>query len=432
LRKHEPFAVGLSVYEHNFFESVSVAKLLKKANPDIFVIVGGPMPTLLPVSTLLYGKGSFDILLRGDAEFTLRQLMEDRIEKGTLLEVDGLVGIRNGQLTVTERSNTVPSLPADVLGKIDLDFSFFPYEPNVPKGHILTGRGCSFGSCSFCGVAKYRPFSVDATIEAINRALEYYRGRIAIRDPLFGGPKPRLEQILDRMAKLFSERIYVCLSVDQLLENGPVGTRKPDRNIIQKLCRAGITSVELGVENFSDEMLKRIKKGRYTGEEAKKVIFALAYSGLNVHLDLILTDPHTTQKEFLETIESARDIAIISNDDRLMIKFNSPVNPMASPMIGTTLYWEILKRFSKDGKLDESHLAGVKSYDDGYPYFLVRYMPVDIPDLDNVMRIARVRAAEDVTRMKNKISEVLAENIRWSLIGEGYCKHFNKLAGNSC
>jgi len=374
--KHDPAIVGITAYENTFRVVSAVCKYIKECAPQVQIVAGGPFATVLPETTLL--RGNVDIVCRGEADFTFRELVQ-RIDRS-----DSVLGIKGVMLKDCDRriqkvteSDDIPFVSADVLEKLQLDTGLLRSLFASGRYHdisISLSRGCPFRGCTFCFYdvrGNWRYITPEISIQKME-LIEEFGDCIDIADAAFGGPRKLLQDMLSKFKGRF-KNLMVNLTVDQLLTEGEIGSRNPDSDTINLLVEAGIRRLEVGVENFCDSMLMRLGKNRYSGEEAMKTVIALVQAGLHVTYNLIISDFQTSLSEVETTLQRADAIkSALAREHTGSLSLATQAS--AVPLVGTQYYWQVLNTAKKDGK---DLFTGEGSLDVTYPLYFV-----DVKQLD--------------------------------------------------
>jgi radical SAM superfamily enzyme YgiQ (UPF0313 family) len=144
-----PKAVGLTSFGCNFICTLKVASYIRRAAPEVAILLGGPHATVLERS-ILERFDVFDVIVRHEAESTFVPVLQ-RLGTRDLAEVPG-IAYRSGQEV---RSN--PGSPiVDDLDTLPIpSYRHYPIrELGLDWLRVEAGRGCPFG-CTFCSTATF-------------------------------------------------------------------------------------------------------------------------------------------------------------------------------------------------------------------------------------------------------------------------------------
>jgi len=253
-----PIVGFTSTFQQNV-ASLLVAREIKRIAPEKFIVFGGANCEASMGPQLLASYDWIDAVVSGEADWTFPELAA-RLLRGETGE--GLAGVHqrgvsNGKAAVVTMLTDMDSLP-------DCDFGdYFEQLRNSPLADQVrpmvlfeTSRGCWWGEkahCTFCGLngqtMEYRKKSPERAIDELRSLTSRYPGcSICVVDNIldtsyFDTFVPALTAAkLD--ADLFWE-VKSNLTKEQLI----------------KLRAAGIRRIQPGVENFSNQVLRLMKKG---------------------------------------------------------------------------------------------------------------------------------------------------------------------------
>jgi len=245
--------VGITSSTYTFFDVLQTARLTRRVLPQARICLGGPHVRLFPEETMSHPE--FDYLLLGEAEESMVNLLE-RIEKGFHPEgVEGLVFRDKGSLF---KNDIVPIIR-------DLDALPFPAYDLVPgKAYrstfgkpgrmacIATSRGCPY-RCTYCqGLVKnFRIHSVEYVLEMMLSLYEEGYRSFYFFDDLFNIRAERVQEIAEAILSSGMKVNWVF--------RGRVSN--VSREMFSRAARAGCCQILVGVEDYTDEGLKAIKKG---------------------------------------------------------------------------------------------------------------------------------------------------------------------------
>lgn len=180
--------------------ALSLARYFRKEGSIAPFVWGGTHPTITPEQTVQ--NEYVDVVVRGEGEVTLYELIEAFSASGKMEDVKGITFRRNGRVISTpDRSfidlDNLPLLPFHLL-KNPWNYSERKRKP--PIAPIITSRGCPF-NCGFCYVdrvhkRKWRPMSPERVIKEIKHTISFFSvDHLATYDDNFFANTGRVEQI---------------------------------------------------------------------------------------------------------------------------------------------------------------------------------------------------------------------------------------------
>lgn len=296
LDEYDPMVAGISiVLSEQVVPAFLVARLIKEMKPSLHVTAGGPfVSTYLRKleNTALFGF--VDSLIFDEGEIPLEQLARELAgREPDLRKVQSLAYVKNGEIEYTPPAETLPaeaSPPPDYT-VFHMDRYLFP--AGKPEVFFRLSKGCSWHRCSFCRTelamcrdhrqAPY-PFVYESLLKVIEET-----GRHRFHFTCENADPRLLEHLSKRLLEDGISIEWRCHSrVDRLL------TR--ERGELYR--RAGCTNLFLGVESFSDRILRLMKKG-ITCRLIDKVLSELG-GAVPVSLYMMVGLPGETEEEALE------------------------------------------------------------------------------------------------------------------------------------
>lgn len=283
--------VGISVICNALPTVLGAVKRLKEEHPDKTVILGGPAPT--DVGAKILEEYPVDIIVMGEGEYTIVELME-ALQKGTSLDqVNGIIYRENGHIKTTprrERIHDLDSLPLPAYHHID----FVDYRK---LACIMTARGCPY-KCGFCSAhsiwqrhMEYR--SIENIVEEV-LLVEDKSMMLGFLDDTFVAQKKRSMDLIDAIRAEGVDLPYTC--------NGKITIM--DDELLTKLSETGCFQLFYGVESGSNRILKLLDKG-HTIEQARDVIRkTVTYEFERVRTSYIWGYPFASSEEFYDTLMS--------------------------------------------------------------------------------------------------------------------------------
>ena len=253
--------ISLSATEHN--EGLRLAKIAKKNG--VATIIGGYHPTSVPDLMLSYPQ--IDMVVRGEGELTMREL----VEKGTPEDVLGVSHKKNGIVIHNKDRPKIENL--DILPFPARHLRQYPYKSQdrtTDCDVIVMSRGCN-GFCSFCcepsmsyGCLRCR--SPENVMKEILEMVEYHQRKslnVIFADPNFMGNPRGVDHFCDLlMAHDLNIEFGALVRADAM-------AKYPD--IVKKMCRAGILKFEMGIESPNPKDLKSTRKGITNGVHREAV-----------------------------------------------------------------------------------------------------------------------------------------------------------------
>lgn len=289
-----PEVVGISQFTHNRGESLRLAALARELDPGCLVVLGGPHATHA-WRDLLSGHPEPDVVVLGEGEATLLELLERRRAGETLADVAGIAWREGG--TCLKSAPRPPIADLDLLpfpGAVTGESVGVDYRRQLE--FVITSRGCP-ASCLFCssplfwgrGVRFRSPASV---VEEIGMLKERY-GLIyfSFRDDTFTADRDRVLEICRRLQ---DERLHI-------LWNCQSRVNAVDEEMLFAMKRAGCECIQFGVESGSAAMLKSLGK-RILPADVERAAAAVRRVGINLSVYLITGIPGEGEAELQETL----------------------------------------------------------------------------------------------------------------------------------
>ncbi|MBL0211896.1 MAG: radical SAM protein [Holophagaceae bacterium] len=302
----------------------------KAIDPTITTLLGGPFPTFKYHELLRDPSGAVDIVLRGEAEATLPELLA-ALPGEPLDGVRGIAFLRDDEVIATEIRPHIADLDTIKPAWHLLDWPAYRYRIDPPgrMASILTSRGCMMG-CSFCSHRAFwrgdwRARTPEDVMEEVRLLVDRHQVEsITLIDPYPTHDRDRWERLLD----LFIE---ADLGVRLLMETR-VEDIVRDEDILPKYRKAGVVHMYLGAEGSTDEMLDMLNKGTNTSLNARAIRLAQEH-GMVTEASFMIGHPSETWESIDRTIEVA-----------LRMSPDIAVFPVLTPMPFTPLYEEMKHR----------------------------------------------------------------------------------------
>jgi radical SAM superfamily enzyme YgiQ (UPF0313 family) len=293
-------AVGFSVQFSSMFMSLEFAKLLKQKSKNIKIIMGGPMASRFSQGFELLQNENVDIVVMGEAENTLNDLLGRLNSNKPLGALKGILYKDRGRIIdggECEEVNNLNSFPF-------LDFTLFPLEKYEERKvlPIYLSRGC-INNCVFCNAKtlcrKYRVFKAARTFKEILHQTRAHKNvkEFIFCDSILNGNIKELTSLCDLLIEKDLGITWrgVCVSI----------RKEMTKDLLNKMYRAGCRSLVFGVESGSQKVLRDMKK-RYDVKTASVVLKNTHDAGIFTSAGFIAGFPTETRKDFNETIKFLR------------------------------------------------------------------------------------------------------------------------------
>ena len=311
--------------------AVEALRVAKQVNPDIHTLIGGPHPTFMYEEMLAEEDNPVDVILRGEMEATLEQLLDALAEGTSLDDVQGIAFVRDGEIVATPQRPHIQDLdtltPAWDL--LDWDDYHYNIDPWGRMASILTSRGCMMG-CSFCSQrvfwrGEWRARDPHKVMDEIRHLVEEYEVEfITMIDAYPTRDRDRWEKILDLLIEAdLGAQLLIETRVEDIIR---------DQDILHKYADAGIMHIYLGLETSTDELLNSLNKGT-TIDMNEHAVKILKQHDIMIEASFMIGFPEETWDSIKETAAMAArlnpDIAVF---------------PVLTPMPYTSLYHEVYDR----------------------------------------------------------------------------------------
>jgi len=308
LREYQPQLVGITACTCEIWGAHHVAKQVKQVDDAIVTVVGGIQASAVPEQTL-EAFPCFDMVVYGEGEHTLVELVRNIGNGSELKDIKGLVYRKNGSIirnVARTLDNNIDSFPFPSRHLINNRL----YYPNIitynyhsiPTTGIIASRGCPY-YCYHCskGVwgkdARYR--SAKNVFEEIMACVENH----GIRDFRFyddvltmsDGPLDELcDLIIDNKLKI----TFNCYSrIDHI--------KMP---LLKKMKKAGCKHIKFGIESSSEKAIK-LSNRHTTYEQAQTAVDITRKVGILVKGTFMLGMPGEKLGDYQNTIDMATDLS---------------------------------------------------------------------------------------------------------------------------
>jgi anaerobic magnesium-protoporphyrin IX monomethyl ester cyclase len=296
--KFKPDVIGLAVYQVNIRLAVQLAKLFKKCDPSIVVVIGGPQATFMPGKALAK-MPAVDVIIRGEGETVLPELVNCLARQGDIAKVKGIVFRGEDGIYETEAGPLM----------YNLDTFPSPYQTGVFRwsdhsgAAMLMSRGCTY-NCGFC----YTPAAFSRTIRthSIRRVLDDMNAcvrngirRFFFADPSFTFDKKRVRVIMRGIIKKRWKVEIWCETRSDLV----------DAQLLSLMAKAGVKYIAYGLESVDEEVNKALNK-RIDLRQFAETIRMTQSVGIEPEVFTLYGLPKQTRESALRTLRFLQGLGV--------------------------------------------------------------------------------------------------------------------------
>lgn len=341
---HEYEIAGFSISFAQLCSTLFFIKRIKKRQPDIKIVIGGPGCSGEVGFSILRNFKEIDFLINGEGEIPLLELIKwIKNKDDSIPHIPGLI-TRNTPKYPSEAFSQIDNLDDlpipdyedyfEQLKRIPPERSFFPSIP------IEVSRGCwwksrwkdAAGGCSFCNLnlqwRGYRQKSPDKLIKELNHLSTKYQSlSFSFVDNLL--PRNGLT--------LLAEKIKNLRKDFNLFGELRAKTRYHE---LLALGRAGFSNIQVGIEALSTRLLNKMKKGTRAIDNLEIMKNCESPELPDLNGNIIVQFPGSDEEDVKETL---RNLRFAMNFKPLkaipfMLEYGSPVFQRPSDFGITRIY----------------------------------------------------------------------------------------------
>ncbi len=302
--------VGFTIVFQQMVASLALAKALKSEYPELPIIFGGATFEDDIAFEILAHSPQVDFIHCGDADLSLPEVASRVYSDHPMTGIRGMMWRENGKITYEGRAANFADLDQTPVPDFDEYFvtrdqaGYDRYqgarEAMLP---IETARGCWYGMknhCTFCGLNRagmeFRSKSPDRVLEMLKLLSRRYGVRYfnAIDNILAPG---YISRLFGRLAEAHSD-LRLHYEIRPKLTRAQLGAVR----------RGGLTSVQPGIESFSTNVLKLMKKNT-TGMNNLELLKWTTYYGIDNSYNILFGFPGETTQDYRDQAEVIRRIS---------------------------------------------------------------------------------------------------------------------------
>ena len=371
LLESNPKIIGFSTWCITYPTSLVIAREIKKQNPEIKIIFGGPQASILGNETL--AEFDFvDFVLSGEADYTIpklcKLLLTGAFSVSDFAKIPGLFyKAENNKIYST------PPFPVQ-----DLDSLPVPAYDIVSKNHTLkldVGRGCPY-QCTYCSTNNFfsHKYRTKSPVRIVDEIADTYKNygiyKFSFAHDLFTLKKQFVFEVCERLGKI--SRIlnrkfkWTCSArIDSVTEE-----------MLSAMAKAGCKAIFFGIESGSEKIQKSIQKKLEIGE-VYKVAEICRKVGIKMYASFIFGFPDETKDDLEKSLHSI--IKLTTNGAFVQVS-------ELSLLPRTPLYKEFKDKLIYDGRY--SNFSGSifsapeKELIIKYPYIFSSFYYLPVPLLE--------------------------------------------------
>lgn len=316
--------IGLSVNFAGIKFASELIKIIKALKSEIKIILGG-WGCINDHMRSLFPKELVDVFVIGEGEETLIEVLDALDGRKKKAEVLGAIFNREANMSYKARPpiTNLDNIPWPTFDGFNLN----QYSTRVLP--LLTSRGC-ISTCSFCndwrmsGPFRYR--SAQNAFEEIKYHKENnHISTFSFKDLLCNGNIEKLDSLSD---------LIINSGIELSWDSQAIPRKQMHYELFCKLKKSGCKTLIYGIESFSNNVLKKMKK-LFTKEIAEEVLRNTHNAGIQTMINIIVGFPGEAEQDFQETLEAiegnrkyisgigAISVCLVNNDCDLDIYYKN-------------------------------------------------------------------------------------------------------------
>ena len=271
--EHGPRIVGFGVYIWNVAETTRVVADLKRVQPDVVVVLGGPEVSYETDEQEIVRLA--DYVVTGEADLTLPALCRQILT--------------GGQPAAKTIAGELPQL-----SDVALPYDLYNAEDAAHRViYVEASRGCPF-TCEFCLSSleiPVRQFPLESFLASMQRLLDRGVRQFKFVDRTFNLNLKVSRAILEFFLERYQPGLFLHFEM--------IPDRLPDslRELIARFP-PGALQFEVGIQTFNEEVSDLISRRQDNVKVEENLRFLRRHTGVHVHADLIVGLPGESLESF--------------------------------------------------------------------------------------------------------------------------------------
>ena len=408
LLKQRPDAVGFTTLGCSFLFAVNVAALLKKREPELPVLLGGPHATMLH-RQILERFRQFDVIVRYEADEILPDVL-GHLETRSFDNIPGL-SWRGSKSRLHFNQGTPKVENLDSLPLVNYDH--YPVaELGLDLLRIEAGRGCPF-LCTFCSTASF--FQRSFRLKSAGRLVT----ELDLLHEQYGFSDFKLDHDLFTVNK--RKILEFCEAVKDRNYRWRVSARIDcvDKELLDSMAKAGCDGLYFGIETGSARM-QEIAKKRLKLDQVEPILSVCKRLGIETTASFITGYPEESKEDLADTLDLLSRVF----DSSCLTQLH-----MLAPEPGTPIFEQLGDKLEYDGYagpynaflIDQNDERLVLDHPDIFSTYY--YYPAVLPRaehkfaveiVDVLRRVGPVILKYLLRAYQGRLSELVFELLDWS------------------
>jgi anaerobic magnesium-protoporphyrin IX monomethyl ester cyclase len=296
LFQQNPAVIGFSCYIWNIEETIKIINSLKKINPSVLIVLGGPEVSYDTVEWM-QKIPEVDFIVSGDGELTFKRLLFEIEKDGDFQSIPGITYRNKEQIVINPQTNelNIKEIPSPYRFKEDIT--------HLSKRitYFETSRGCPF-TCQYC------QSSIEVGVQYFDRE----KVKDDLRFLMANGAKTI--KFLDRTFNI--NRSYAMEIFHFLIDEHVPGTvfqfeitadimRPEVLEFLNQEAPKGLFRFEIGVQSTNEHTNELVKRKQDFSKLTRTVKMIKEAGKIDLHLDLIAGLP---EEDYVSFRKSFNDV----------------------------------------------------------------------------------------------------------------------------
>jgi radical SAM superfamily enzyme YgiQ (UPF0313 family) len=343
--------VLFSVYVWNFKISMAIATELKKRNPNIIIVAGGPHVPDHDTESFLKQNSYLDMVCHGEGERVICPILENFSDRNTWSQIPSISYLDSGIFRTNQKAERIRDLneiPSPYLNGV---FDELIKQNPEEKWLVMweTNRGCPY-SCAFCdwgSATASKVFQFDIT--RLHKEIDWItRNKIEFIfccDANFG-IFPRDLEISEYVAHNKKNFGYPKALSVQNAKNAKENTFQIQKTLSDSGLNKGVT---LSLQSVDSTTLSNIKRSNIKTDVFQSLQTRFTEANIETYTDLILGMPGETYETFVQGISS-----VVGAGQHNRIQFNN-LSILPNAEMGNPEYQKLHKMEVVESKIINIH-----------------------------------------------------------------------------